>query len=99
MGVTIKGNAGSAFLQIKNPFNMFMEDINKVISESVESVTKFQSYLSQKIKEASSHPSGPVTEALTATKTELEKLRPEVNKKKETLDGLNRKVSAGRTTF
>merc|ERR1712093_774317 len=97
--VTTKGNQGLVFVLIKKPFDAFIDELNKVINESTGNVSKFQTFLGQKIKEASHHPSGPVTEALTATKGELEKLKPQANEKTKALEALKRKVAQGKNTF
>merc|ERR1712046_362676 len=90
--ITFKGNQGSAFLWINNPFEAFFQDLNKTVADSLTNVNSFQKYLGQKIREASHHPSGPVTEALTATKGELEKLKPQFSEKVKSLEELKKKL-------
>jgi len=97
--ITIKSSQGSPFVRstrIKYPSEAFTEEVCEEIVEPIGNVARSQTFLDMKIKRASYHPSGPVTEAQLTTEDELEKSKPQANESHKVLKTLRKEVHQGK---
>jgi len=93
--VTIKGNAGGAFVEPVDTFAKFCLELDKSINQSEASVNKVSGFLNQKMKEGGPSTAGPLKDA----RDEMAKLRPQITAASSSIRELRAKLTAGKAAF
>lgn len=94
--VTMQGNQGTQFIELVSPFSTFCKDMDKVVEETLKSVSAVAGFFNEKTKGlANAAKDSPLAEA----RAELHKLRSKVSAAQSGLNSLKAKAVAAKKEF